>query len=433
MGMPGDMGRRETGARAARPSEMRARAILIAMLAAVTSLSQFFRASGGVIAPELIRDLGLSPELLGLASGAFFIALGAAQIPVGMMFDRIGARRTVTALSVIAVAGALLHAAATSGAALVAARAVLGLGSAASFMSVVVLCARWFPTERLATVLSWIFAVSQAGILIAATPLALLTQTIGWRWAFVGAAALMAAVGVAFHVAVRDDPPGAPRPTRGRETVADLLRGVVAIWRIPDITKVLAIHMFAYASMITVLGLWAAPYLYDVHGLDPVARGNVLLAMGVAQAAGMLAVGPLDRRFNTRKWIVVAFAAATIAVLLALAVIERPPTAVAIVLLVALCAVASYSIVIVTHGRTLFPDELAGRGVTTVNLAQVTGSALLPIATGWILGGFALAPGHYPEAGYRLVFAVIAAALGLGLLVYLRARDAKPRPHPAQP
>jgi hypothetical protein len=58
----------------------------------------------------------------------------------------------------------------------------------------------------------------------------------------------------------------------------------------------------------------------------------------------------------------------------------------------------------------------------------VAGSALLPIATGWILGGFALAPGHYPEVGYRLVFAVIAAALGLGLLVYLRAHDVKPRP-----
>src|SRR5882762_1389708 len=92
VGMPGDI-----SAGATRASETRARAILIAMLAAVTSLSQFFRASGGVIAPELIRDLGLSPELLGLASGAFFIALGVAQIPVGMMFDRIGARRTVAA------------------------------------------------------------------------------------------------------------------------------------------------------------------------------------------------------------------------------------------------------------------------------------------------------------------------------------------------
>jgi len=282
-------------------------------------------------------------------------------------------------------------------------------------------------------VLSWIFAVSQAGILLAATPLAVLTQTVGWRWAFVAAAALAAASGIAFHALVRDEPPGAPQRQRARETVADLLRGVGAIWRIADITKVLAIHMFAYASMITVLALWAAPYLNDVHGLDPVARGNVLLAMGVAQAAGVLAIGPLDRRFNTRKWIVVVFAAATIAVLLALALIDRPPTTLAVILLVALCAVSSYSLVIVTHGRTLFPDELAGRGVTTVNLAQVTGSALLPIATGWILGGFALAPGHYPEAGYRLVFAVIAAALGLGLLVYVRARDVKPRPPAAQP
>jgi predicted MFS family arabinose efflux permease len=409
----------------------RARLRLIALLAAVTSLSQFFRASSGAIAPELIRELALSPELLGLASGAFFIALGVAQVPVGMLFDRIGARRTVAALSVVTVAGALLHVVASSGAGLIAARAVLGLGNAASFMSVIVLCARWFPADRLATVLSWIFAVSQAGILLAATPLAALTQAVGWRWAFAGAAALAALVGAGFLAGVRDEPPGAAARTRAPESLADLLRGVAAIWRIPDITRVLAIHMFAYASMITVLGLWAGPYLNDVHGLDPVARGNVLLAMGVAQAAGMLAIGPLDRRFNTRKWIIVPCAAATIAVLLALAAVPRPPAALAIALLVALCAVASFSIVIVTHGRSLFPDALAGRGVTTVNLAQVTGAALLPIATGAILGSFALAPGRYPAEGYRVVFAVIAAALAGGLAIYARARDAKPRPPPA--
>jgi hypothetical protein len=55
-------------------------------------------------------------------------------------------------------------------------------------------------------------------------------------------------------------------------------------------------HFFAYATMLTVLGVWGGPYLYDVHKLDGVERGNVLLAMGAAQCGlGRRTGAGLDR------------------------------------------------------------------------------------------------------------------------------------------
>src|SRR6266852_7028876 len=80
---------------------------LLALLIAVTCLSQFYRVSNSVIAPELTRDLGLSARQLGWAGSAFFFALFAVQVPVGMWFDRYGARRTVTALCVLALIGSV--------------------------------------------------------------------------------------------------------------------------------------------------------------------------------------------------------------------------------------------------------------------------------------------------------------------------------------
>ena len=56
--------------------------------------------------------------------------------------------------------------------------------------------------------------------------------------------------------------------------------------------------------------------------------------------------------------------------------------------------------VIVAHGRSLFPDHLLGRGVTTVNIAQVIGLTMLPLLTGPIVGAFAdagAAPGAAPS------------------------------------
>jgi MFS family permease len=169
--------------------------------------------------------------------------------------------------------------------------------------------------------------------------------------------------------------------------------------------------------------------------MDATARGNVILAMAAAQFAGILAVGPLDRVFNTRKWVIVPGALCTIGLLAALALIPRPALWAAVALLVLVCAVTSYAVTIVAHGRELFPDALVGRGVTTVNLAQVVGLTVLPIVTGSIVGAFpAQGVGSArPEEAYRAAFGAIAAALAAGVAIYLvGAKDIKPRTAAAQ-
>lgn len=404
-----------------------ARLRLCIALALAVILSQFLRSSTGVIAPELTRDLALSPEMLGFANACFFISLGLVQVPVGILFDRAGVRRTYLWLTGAGVLGALLQAGVETGAGLAAARFLMGIGSGAAFMSVVMLCARWFPPDRLATVTSWVFALSQIGILLAATPLAAATQAWGWRPVFVLTAAVTVAIGIAYAAFVRDDPPDAP--PRERSAPAEelsALAGLARVLRIRDIGGVLAVHLFAYAAVATIMGLWAGPYLADVYGLSPVERGNVLLAMGFGQIAGLLVVGPLDRLLDTRKWIVVGGATLAVATLAVLAILERPPLALAVALLVVLAFVSQYPVVTIAHARSLFPAAIAGRGITTVNLSQVVGASALPWMTGAVVGLSSGSHGPHPEIAYRLVFATIAVSLAIGLAFYLRVRDVKP-------
>jgi len=391
---------------------------LLLLLIAVTCLSQFYRVSNSVIAPELSRDLDLSARQLGWAGSAFFFALFAMQVPVGMWFDRYGARRTVTALSLVAMAGALWMATAVHAFDLIGARAVLGVGCAASFMSVVFLCSRWFETTRLATALSWVFAASNLGTLAGATPLAWIAATAGWRNGFLGLAAVTILVAAAFYAIVRDRPPDRAAPPVRRENLGEIVRGLLEVWTTPGLLPVLAMHFFAYATMLTVLGVWGGPYLYDVHGLDAVQRGNVLLAMGVAQILGILAYGPMDRLLRSRKKVVLGGAGISFVLLAVLASWPHPPLAAAIVVLTAFCFFCAFGTVIVAQGRALFPDRLAGRGVTTVNMAQCLGLTVLPAIVGYIVEAF----GNSPVA-YRLAFAMLGLGLVLGASIYLRARD----------
>jgi MFS family permease len=407
---------------------------LIAMLAATTILSQFFRSSLAVIAPELIVDLDLSPRMLGLANGAFFLALLVAQVYVGILFDRIGVRRTVTALAVFMVGGSALNAAAGSGEMLVAARFVTGIGSAASFMATVVLISAWFPRERWSTCLSWVFGLSQIGILLAGAPLAYVAERLGWRTGFAIAAAAAAVTGVLFLLLVRDRPPPAvsgqaseQAPPAAAGPVPGALEGLRLVLTLPGILPVFAMFTVAYGATVTFLALWAGPYLNDVHGLDAASRGAVLTAVGLVQAASVFLYGPLDRVFNSRKWVVLTGASITLGMLILLALLASPPLWLVLALLLVMAAACCFSPVLLAHMRSHFPDHLAGRGATTGNMGQLVGAGFLPILTGFIPGLFtAPGVGYAPEA-YRAIFATLALALGIGTALYLRSRDAPPR------
>ena len=320
--------------------------------------------------------------------------------------------------------GALLHATAKSGTGLALARFVVGLGCAGSFMAGVVLISRWHPRQSWATVLSWLFALSQVGLLLAGLPLAVAAETVGWRVAFVGMGAIAALVGLMFFLIVRDRPPGAA-PLASPIARVGALEGLRLVLATPGLLPVFALFAVAYAAFATVLVLWAGPYLHDVHNLGPIEHGYVLLAMAVCQTVGGLAVGPLDRIFNTRKWVVVGAASVSLAMLILLATVPLSLTG-ALAALMLLSAASAYGSVLLAHIRSHFPDHLAGRGATTGNMAQLAGAAVLPMLTGLIPPLFPVTDSEYSLLAYQWIFATLAVALAIGLAVYLTSRDARP-------
>src|SRR3546814_19999352 len=94
-------------------------------------ISQFYRSANAVIGPDLMVELHLTPDDLGILTGAFFLTFSLSQIPVGIALDRWGPRRTILVSLVIALAGALAFAMGQTLAELTFARSILGLGCAA--------------------------------------------------------------------------------------------------------------------------------------------------------------------------------------------------------------------------------------------------------------------------------------------------------------
>lgn len=396
-------------------------------LAVAYSASQFYRASSTVIAPDLMRELSLGAETIGGVAGLFFLALGLAQIPVGVLLDRFGPRRTMAGLLMIAVAGALVFASADSAATLGTGRALQGLGCAAALMGAMVVLGRWFPVEKFATMTGLLMGTGGIGVLMAASPLALASSVYGWRSVFLFAAILTALFAVLLFAVVRDAPPGeANRLSAKRETPREILQGIGTVLRDRHLWRIIAMQLTIYPSVMTVAALWAGPYLADVHGLDTKARGEVLNLMFLALVAAPILFGPLDRIFNTRKRVVMASALTLSATLLTLALLPHPSLWQVQALLLIIAIVSPGSMVLHAHARSSLPEHLVGRGMTLQNTAAMGGIFVLQSLSGLIIGAFEKVGGAPPETAYRAVFGFLGVALLVSLSIYVRARDIKP-------
>ena len=394
-------------------------------LVAIATLSQSFRVLLNTVAPDVMRDLGMSATVYGVAVSVFFLSLLLAQVPLGIAFDRYGVRGPITALTVLTVLGAIGQALARTPAEMIAARLVVGLGCSGYFMAGAVLCGTWFAPAQFSTMLARVFALGGVGTLLAGSPLALLAEWLGWRGAFGAMAVLAVATGFFFWFTVRDAPPGAPRRRPSTGSAIDMLRGIGRILRLPRMPMLMAMHFAAYASMLAIMGAWSGPYLADVHDMDALARGHVVTAMAVAQILGVSVYGPLDRVLDTRKGVVLGGVTLTLAPFLALVLVPGPPAWLAVALLITLCFFAAYSVQIVAHGRAMYPPDLVGRGVTTLNIAQVSGSMALPLLAGAVISQLSQA-GARTDFAYRMGFGAVAAVLLVSALCYLAVPDRRP-------
>ena len=395
---------------------------MLAVLCAAFMASQFFRVSNAVIAPELMRTLSISSEAMGVITGAFFFAFGIMQIPTGILLDRFGPRRTMSGLFVIAAAGSAVFATAEGTAGLVAGRALIGVGCAAGLMGMLVAIARWYPPERFAKLSSMVYVVGGAGVLFATTPLAAAADTIGWRGAFWAMTGITLGFAAMLFAMVRDAPPGREVESAG-ETFAEMLGGVREVSRNRQLWHVCAIQFVNYGSIIAVIGLWAGPYLNDIHGLQGVARGNVLFVINVSMLAAVIGYGVVERRLRSRKRAIAGGSVASAAILLVLAFWPGIGTWPAVVLLVAFAVTSGHIMLNHAHARAVLPDHLVGRGLTLQNVAVFFGVATMQSVTGLIIGRFTQVGEAAPDIAYRSVFGFLAVMIVVSLALYLPVRD----------
>jgi len=365
-------------------------------------VSYLFRMVNAVIAPDLLRDLALSPGALGLLTGGYLGAFAVMQLPLGMLLDRFGPRRVEPLLFALAGIGALAFATATGLAGLVVARALIGAGCAAGLMAPLKAIATWYPPDRQSSPAGWIMVAGGCGALLATSPLEAALGLASWRTVFVVLAVACFVVAAALWLFV----PDLPQRPRGAGLAAQW-RGVTRVLLHPRFWWIAPVAALGIGAFFAVQGLWSVPWLMEIEGVTRAVAARYLFVMAAVMLAGYVALGLFATRLarrgiHARHLFVTGYALNFVA--LAAIVLRAPGDGLWWAAYGLGVVVNVLSFAVLNDG---LPPELAGRANTAFNLLMFGGSFATQWGIGVVVDAAKSALGYDTAAGLRLAFAIV--------------------------
>jgi MFS transporter, YNFM family, putative membrane transport protein len=251
--------------------------------------------------PELSRVFAVGLAQAAQVVSVFAIGYGAAQLVYGPLGDRLGKFRVITFATLFCSVGSWLAVFAATLDALVFARLLMALGAAALIPLAMAWVGDAVPTERLQEMLTRTGLGSTFGIVGGQLAGGLLTDALGWRWAFVFMTALFGVVGTLLFIDLRRQQ-AAPAPAEVHSRPAlrhGFVKQALIIITGPWSRTILLMALVEGAVGFGVLAMWAS-HLHRALGLSLSLSGAIVALFGFG---GMLymAIGPhLIRRFSQR-------------------------------------------------------------------------------------------------------------------------------------
>lgn len=385
-------------------------------------ISYLFRTVNSVIAPDLIAELKLDEAGLGLITSAYLYAFTLFQLPLGLLLDRYGPRRTHAVLLSIAAFGSFLFALGPGPLTLTVSRAVIGLGLSGGLMAAFKANALWLPPARVPLANSIVVAFGGLGVFAATAPSDWMANTFGWRSLFYVLAAVTFLVAILVYWLAPHGNGTPEHAARAPKSWRAQLRDIGPILATRTFWSIAPMVAFVAGGFIAIQSLWTARWLTDVRLLDRGAVAGNLMVMAVTFSAGSLIVGVLAdwahrRGFGLKPIMVWGFCLLAAAELGLILDVPLPAW-----LLVGALGLAgtSANLAYVMLGDQFGP-ALAGRAQTSLNLLLFLAAALIQSGIGWALDLLdAIGFGAGAEIRYAAVFGLTLAVQALSVLWFAR-------------
>lgn len=359
------------------------------------------RSTMGVSGLDAADRFNASPSMLSTFVVLQVAVYAAAQIPAGVLLDRFGSRAMIVLGAALMASGQLALALTESLPVAIGARAVVGLGDAFTFISVLRLVPYWFRPSQIPVLTQLTGFCGQIGQVLSALPFLSLLVGAGWTTAYLSVAGLGILTVVLALAVVKNAPPDVtvvahPIPLR------TLLPSLKTVWMRPGTRLGFFTHMGSQFP-ITVFGLmWGVPYLTEAQGLSKHLAGLLLTISVVASVGAGITVGVLTGRYPLRRSRLVLTIIASNALIwtIVLALPFQAPLWLLLVLVVVIAVGGPGSMVGFDFARTFNPSHTLGTAQGMVNMGGFVASLAVMQSMGLVID----AVGSYSFDSFRLAW-----------------------------
>lgn len=276
-------------------------AYIIFLLSATFYLYEFvLQVAPSVMADSMMKTFKVGAEGFGIVSAFYFYAYAPMQLPSGLLFDRYGPRKLMTFALILCSVGSFFFASTDHLFTAAIGRFLIGVGSAFSFIGVLVLVSRWFPAQQFAFLAGIAQSMSSVGAMFGEVPLASLVGSVGWR----SASFILAFVGVGLALLlwlfIRDYPNQATQAPSGR-TFKDEWHRLLSVCSHAYTWITGAYACTIWTPIAVFAALWGVPYLQQKYGISVVMASGLCSMIWLGIGIGSPLFGWISDRIGSRR------------------------------------------------------------------------------------------------------------------------------------
>jgi predicted MFS family arabinose efflux permease len=249
-------------------------------------INMVFRSVNAVLSHPIMKDLSINHLEIGLITSTFVLAFAIFQIPLGLIVDSWGARKTQISLFIVGAVASGLFGMSSSVWSLSITRALLGIGMAGSFICAVKAIADRVPKEQIPYYTGIILAFGGVGALLATTPAKLFQLDYGWRMLCYVLGILTFLIALLILFVNKDDKVGDEK-----ESLGGNIKGLISIYKNGFFWRISPLLIFSLGGFIAMQGLWLGPWLHRVNGFSHLVSADYLLVIAVSMIFGFLSGG----------------------------------------------------------------------------------------------------------------------------------------------
>lgn len=391
-----------------------------AAAAAVYLVAMFHRTSLSVAGLAAAERFHINAAQLSTFTVLQLLVYAGMQLPVGLLLDRYGSRKLLTVGIVLMTLGQLGFAFVTSYPLALLTRALVGLGDATAFLSVLRLAAVWFPPWRNPLLTQCTSLAGQLGALGTALPMAYALKHMGWEATYLGAATIGLLSGAVMYAYVIDHPNHARSAAPASHP--PLLASLRVSWRDAHTRYGVWAYFVSMFLPTTLLLLWGYPWLVQGEGLSPTTASALLMLLTIASMlAGPLVGITVGKRAALRMPIYFTLLGAPVLLWTCVALWPgHAPLWLLCALMVAAGTGFAGALLSFDFARHFNPPERIGAALALVNVGGFASSILAILGIGLVLDALTPTGAARSAAAFHWAMLLPYALWGLGLFQMYR-------------